>query len=67
MMVVDADACFNKGVNKLDCVTAAYKQTRFDEIANVLKSRLVKMGLKGISLKRIRRRCPSLHGWATTS
>ena len=44
VMVVDADACFNKGVNKMDCDTAAYKQNRFDVIANVIKSMLLKLG-----------------------
>merc|ERR1712217_707310 len=34
------------GVNKMDCDTAAYKQSRFDEIANEMKSMLVKVGWK---------------------
>merc|ERR1712194_481669 len=34
------------GVNKMDCDTAAYKQTRYDEIANEMKSMLVKVGWK---------------------
>merc|ERR1712039_905171 len=32
------------GVNKMDCDTAAYKQGRYDEIANEMKSMLVKVG-----------------------
>ena len=54
------------GVNKTDCDTAANKQTRYDETANVLKSMLVKVGWKQISSKRTRRCCPSRAGWATT-
>merc|ERR1711972_1126997 len=34
------------GVNKMDCDTAAYKQARYDEIANEMKSMLVKVGWK---------------------
>merc|ERR1712157_201891 len=34
------------GVNKMDCDTAAYKQGRYDEIANEMKSMLVKVGWK---------------------
>ena len=34
------------GVNKMDCDTAAYKQSRYDEIANEMKSMLVKVGWK---------------------
>jgi len=34
------------GVNKMDCDTAAYKQTRYDEIANEMKSMLIKVGWK---------------------
>merc|ERR1712088_112375 len=32
------------GVNKMDCDTAAYKQSRYDEIANEMKNMLVKVG-----------------------
>ena len=32
------------GVNKMDCDTAGYKQARYDEIANEMKSMLVKVG-----------------------
>merc|ERR1712141_92840 len=32
------------GVNKMDCDTAGYKQSRYDEIANEMKSMLVKVG-----------------------
>ena len=32
------------GVNKMDCDTAGYKQARYDEIANEMKSMLVKAG-----------------------
>ena len=31
------------GVNKMDCDTAAHKQTRYDEIANEMKSMLAKV------------------------
>merc|ERR1711941_89961 len=34
------------GVNKMDCDTAGYKQARYDEIANEMKSMLVKVGWK---------------------
>merc|ERR1712013_634790 len=34
------------GVNKMDCDTAGYKQSRYDEIANEMKSTLVKVGWK---------------------
>merc|ERR1712194_30951 len=34
------------GVNKMDCDTAGYKQTRFDEIANEMRNMLVKVGWK---------------------
>jgi len=34
------------GVNKMDCDTAGYKQARFDEVANEMKSMLVKVGWK---------------------
>ena len=34
------------GVNKLDCDTAGYKQARYDEIGNEMKSMLVKVGWK---------------------
>ena len=34
------------GVNKMDCDTAAYKQSRYDEIANEMKNMLVKVGWK---------------------
>jgi len=34
------------GVNKMDCDTAAYKQARYEEIANEMKSMLVKVGWK---------------------
>merc|ERR1711915_227389 len=34
------------GVNKMDCDTAAYKQARYDEIGNEMKSMLVKVGWK---------------------
>ena len=32
------------GVNKMDCDTAGYKQARYDEVANEMKSTLVKVG-----------------------
>jgi len=34
------------GVNKMDCDTAGYKQSRFDEIANEMRNMLVKVGWK---------------------
>ena len=34
------------GVNKMDCDTAGYKQARYDEVANEMKSMLVKVGWK---------------------
>ena len=34
------------GVNKMDCDAAAYKQSRYDEIANEMKSTLAKVGWK---------------------
>ena len=34
------------GVNKMDCDTAAYKQSRYDEIANETKNMLIKGGWK---------------------
>merc|ERR1711972_1104859 len=34
------------GVNKMDCDTAGYKQSRYDEIANEMKNMLVKVGWK---------------------
>jgi elongation factor 1-alpha len=34
------------GVNKMDCDTVAYKQSRYDEIAKEMKSMLVKVGWK---------------------
>merc|ERR1712151_1316735 len=34
------------GVNKMDCDTAGYKKDRYDEIANEMKSMLVKVGWK---------------------
>merc|ERR1711896_80682 len=34
------------GVNKMDCDVAGYKQARYDEIANEMKSMLVKVGWK---------------------
>merc|ERR1712022_62620 len=34
------------GVNKMDCDVAGYKQSRYDEIANEMKSTLIKVGWK---------------------
>jgi len=34
------------GVNKMDCDVAGYKQSRYDEIANEMKSMLIKVGWK---------------------
>merc|ERR1711972_263454 len=34
------------GVNKMDCDTAGYKQARYDEIGNEMRSMLVKVGWK---------------------
>merc|ERR1711887_22566 len=34
------------GVNKMDCDVAGYKQARYDEIANEMKSTLIKVGWK---------------------
>merc|ERR1711970_1668803 len=34
------------GVNKMDCDTAGYKKERYDEIANEMKSTLIKVGWK---------------------
>jgi elongation factor 1-alpha len=34
------------GVNKMDCATAGYKQARYEEIRNEMKSMLVKVGWK---------------------
>merc|ERR1711937_932245 len=34
------------GVNKMDCDTAGYKQARYTEIANEMKSTLIKVGWK---------------------
>merc|ERR1719410_809378 len=34
------------GVNKMDCDTAGYKQSRYDEIAAEMKSTLIKVGWK---------------------
>merc|ERR1719182_336136 len=34
------------GVNKMDCDTAGYKQARYDEIGNEMKSMVVKVGWK---------------------
>merc|ERR1712122_27577 len=34
------------GVNKMDCDTAGYKQERYDEISNEMKSMLIKVGWK---------------------
>ena len=34
------------GVNKMDCDTAGYKQSRYDEIMNEMKSTLIKVGWK---------------------
>merc|ERR1711871_1476808 len=34
------------GVNKMDCDTAGYKQARYDEIMNEMKSTLIKVGWK---------------------
>jgi len=34
------------GVNKMDCDTAGYKKDRYDEIANEMKSMLIKVGWK---------------------
>merc|ERR1712224_1120594 len=34
------------GVNKMDCDVAAYKEDRYDEIANEMKTMLVKVGWK---------------------
>ena len=34
------------GVNKMDCGTAGYKEERYDEIANEMKSMLIKVGWK---------------------
>merc|ERR1712160_78543 len=39
------------GVNKMDCDTAGYKQSRYDEIANEMKSMLVKDGWKGMDVE----------------
>ena len=34
------------GVNKMDCDTAGYKKDRYDEIANEMRSMLMKVGRK---------------------
>merc|ERR1719253_2558504 len=34
------------GINKMDCDVAGYKQSRYDEIANEMKSTLIKVGWK---------------------
>merc|ERR1712187_540609 len=34
------------GVNKMDCDTAGYKQARYDDIANGMRSMLIKVGWK---------------------
>ena len=34
------------GVNKMDCDTAGYKQERYDEISNEMRSMLIKVGWK---------------------
>merc|ERR1712021_325610 len=34
------------GINKMDCDTAGYKQARYDEIMNEMKSTLIKVGWK---------------------
>merc|ERR1712166_815591 len=34
------------GINKMDCDTAGYKKERYDEIANEMKSTLIKVGWK---------------------
>ena len=34
------------GVNKMDCDTAGYKKDRYDEIANEMRSMLMKVGWK---------------------
>merc|ERR1712216_832466 len=34
------------GVNKMDCDVAGYKQSRYDEIGNEMKSTLIKVGWK---------------------
>merc|ERR1712176_1381329 len=34
------------GINKMDCDVAGYKQSRYDEIANEMKSTLVRVGWK---------------------
>ena len=34
------------GVNKMDCDVAGYKQSRYDEIANEMRSTLIKVGWK---------------------
>merc|ERR1711970_688623 len=40
------------GVNKMDCDVAGYKQSRYDEIGNEMKSMLIKVGWKRTSLRR---------------
>merc|ERR1712110_1261048 len=55
------------GVNKMDCDTAGYKQARYDEIGNEMKSMLVKVGWKKDFIEKNTPVLPSPAGSATTS
>ena len=52
-------------VHKIDWDTAGYKQERYDDISNEMKSMLIKVGGKKISSRRIRRCFPFLVGLGT--
>jgi len=54
------------GVNKMDCDVAGYKQSRYDEIANEMKSTLIKVGWKKDFIEKNTPVMPISGWWVTT-
>merc|ERR1712085_45315 len=50
------------GINKMDCDVAGYKQSRYDEIMNEMKSTLVKVGWKKDAIEKNTQVLP-ISGW----
>merc|ERR1712141_650856 len=51
------------GVNKMDCDTAGYKQSRYDEIAAEMKSTLIKVGWKKEFVDNLLKKSDNMGWW----
>ena len=61
------DTLLKKATNKMDCETAACKQSRYDEIANETNNMLIKGGWKKDFIDNFTQSCQSPAGWVTLS